>query len=335
MEFVKAKPNEYLVLAKSGKIKNIGIASSALLWPGQSHILVPSTQIEASFAMTQESKDGIGLRFKGIVVYHIENPEISAQRFDFSDNKGQEEINHLIGNVCLGELRDKVSHMSMDACINERKTTLTDAVTIELEKVVQDWGIKISVAQVAQVFIVEEEIRKQLEAEVRNELRANSELSDIKTEEAISKETSASDLRLKKEEFENQKERLKIEQERKELERDNEKKEIERLTPLKIFEAEQDMLTMNKMMELYELKEKMNVLKAKANLAEKIEQNKVKKEMLPLEQVPEIAESVSRMFNGANLSFYKDSSEIMSGVTPMIDMVTRALKQHPDVNDKD
>ena len=335
MEFVKAKPNEYLVLAKSGKIKNLGIASSALLWPGQSHILVPSTQIEASFAMTQESKDGIGLRFKGIVVYHIENPEISAQRFDFSDNKGQEEINHLIGNVCLGELRDKVSHMSMDACINERKTTLTDAVTIELEKVVQDWGIKISVAQVAQVFIVEEEIRKQLEAEVRNELRANSELSDIKTEEAISKETSASELRLKKEEFENQKERLKIEQERKELERDNDKKEIERLTPLKIFEAEQDMLTMNKMMELYELKEKMNVLKAKANLAEKIEKNKVKKEMLPLEQVPEIAESVSRMFNGANLSFYKDSSEIMSGVTPMIDMVTRALKQHPDVRDKD
>jgi regulator of protease activity HflC (stomatin/prohibitin superfamily) len=282
--------------------------------------------------MTQETKDGIGLRFKGIVVYHIQNPEISAQRFDFSDNKGQEEINHLISNVCLGELRDKVSHMSMDACINERKTTLTDAVSIELEKVVHDWGIKISVAQVAQVFIVEEEIRKQLEAEVRNELRANSELSDIKTEESISRETSSSNLRLKKEEFENQKERMKIELERTKLERENEKKEIELLTPLKIFEAEQDMLSMHKMMELYALKEKMNVIKAKANLAEKIEQNKVKKEMLPLEQVPQIAESVSRMFNGANLTFYKDSSEMMSGVTPMIDMVTRALKQNPDIN---
>lgn len=332
MEFVKAKPNEYLVLAKSGKIKNLGIASSALLWPGQSHILVPSTQIEASFAMTQESKDGIGLRFKGIVVYHIENPEISAQRFDFSDNKGQEEINHLISNVCLGEVRDTVSHLSMDACINGRKTTLTDAIAVELEKVVQDWGINVSVAQVAQVFIVEEEIRKQLEAEVRNELRANSELSDIKTEEAILKETSASELRLKKEEFENQKERLKIELERKKLERENEKKEIELLTPLKIFEAEQEILTMNKMMEFYTLKEKENRLKAKATLAETIEKNKIRKETLPLEQVPQIAESVSKMFNGANLTFYKDSSEMMSGITPMIDMVTRALKQNPDIN---
>ena len=80
----------------------------------------------------------------------------------------------------MDELRDKVSHMSMDECINERKTTLTDAIVEELSTVVVGWGINISVAQVAQVFIVEEEIRGQLESEVRNTLRANSELSDIK-----------------------------------------------------------------------------------------------------------------------------------------------------------
>ena len=276
--------------------------------------------------MTQETKDGIGLRFKGIVIYFIEQPEIAAQRFDFSDKKGPQEINRLIANVCLGELRDTVSKMNMDACINERKTTLTDAISNELQKVVQSWGIQINVAQVAQVFIVEEEIRKQLESQVRNELRANSELSDIKTEEAISRESSASELRLKKEEFEHQKERMGIELERKELERENEKKEIALMTPFKVFEAEQDMISMQKMMELYALKEKMNVLKAKANLAIEIEQNKVRKEMLPLEQVPKIAESVSRMFNGSNLSFYKDSSDLLAGVTPMLDIVTRALQ---------
>ena len=331
MEFVKAKPNEYLVVAKSGKIKNIGVARSTFLWPGQSYIMVPSTQIEAQFAMTQESKDGIPLRFKGIVVYHIEHPEIAAQRFDFSDNKGPKDINHLIGNVALGELRDKVSHMSMDACINERKTTLTDAVSSELENVVESWGISVSVVQVAQVFIVEDEIRKQLEAEVRNQLRANSELSDIKTEEAIKRENIASELRLNKEGFEHRKERMAIELERKKLEHESKKKDIELATPLKLFEAEQDMITMNKMMELYELKAKMNLLKSKANLVEEIERNKVRKDIMPLEQVPGIAKSVSRMFNGANLSFYNDSSQLMSGVSPMIDMVTRAMKQNPDI----
>jgi hypothetical protein len=105
MEFIKAKASEFLVVAKSGKIENLGVARSALIWPGQSYVMAPSTQIEAEFAMTQESKDGIPLRFKGIVVYHIEKPEIAARRFDFSDGEGPKEINHLIENVSLGELR--------------------------------------------------------------------------------------------------------------------------------------------------------------------------------------------------------------------------------------
>jgi len=84
----KSKTNEYLVAVKSGNIKNLGIAGSTYLWPGQSHILVPSTQIAAEFAMTQETKDGIGLCFKGIVVYNIVSPEVSAQHFDFSSEDG-------------------------------------------------------------------------------------------------------------------------------------------------------------------------------------------------------------------------------------------------------
>ena len=92
MGFIKAKPNEYLVVAKSGEIKNLGVASNTFLWPGQSSIFVPSTQIEAEFAMTQETKDGIPLRFKGIVVYHIKQPEIAAKLFNFSDDNGPKEI---------------------------------------------------------------------------------------------------------------------------------------------------------------------------------------------------------------------------------------------------
>jgi hypothetical protein len=99
---------------------------------------------------------------------------------------------------------------------------------------------------------------------VRNSLRASSELSDIKTEEEIYLESSASKLRLKKEEM-----------------------ALE--TPLKIFEAQQDMLSMQKMIELYELKEKMNILKAKANLAIEIQENEVRRDMIQLQQVPQIA----------------------------------------------
>src|SRR5262245_65350007 len=105
MPFVKASPNEFLVVGRRGKVTNRGLAASAFLWPGATHVLVPSTQQEATFEMTQESKDSIPLRFKGIVIYRVTDPGAAARRFDFSGRGGPEQINALLGHVCLGELR--------------------------------------------------------------------------------------------------------------------------------------------------------------------------------------------------------------------------------------
>jgi len=89
------------------------------------------------------------------------------------------------------------------------------------------------------------------------------------------------------------------------------------------------MLTMSSMIELYAKKELMNKQKAKANLAIEIEENSVKKGMMPLEQIPLIEQSMSQMFQGSNLTFYKDPSNLMSGVKPMMDMITQALRPSP------
>src|SRR5207302_3910175 len=111
MRFVKANPNEYLVVGQRGRITNRGQAASAFLWPGATHVLVPSTQQEATFEMTQESKDNIPLRFKGIVIYRVVDPEVAARHFDFASRSAPQQISQLIGRVCLGELRAVVSHL--------------------------------------------------------------------------------------------------------------------------------------------------------------------------------------------------------------------------------
>jgi len=40
MQFVKARPSEYLVVGESGEIKNLGIAASAYLWRKSSHVFI-------------------------------------------------------------------------------------------------------------------------------------------------------------------------------------------------------------------------------------------------------------------------------------------------------
>src|SRR5262245_47451397 len=132
MRFVQANPNEYLVVARRGRITNRGVAGSAFLWPGATHVLIPSSQQEATFEMTQESKDSIPLRFKGIVIYRIVDPEAAARRFDFASHDGHAQIRTLLAHICLGELRAVVAHMTMDECIEQRKTTLTDRKSTRL-----------------------------------------------------------------------------------------------------------------------------------------------------------------------------------------------------------
>src|SRR5512135_422248 len=102
MQFVNASPSEFLVTGREGKVTNHGVAASAFLWPGSTFVLISSTKQAAAFEMTQESNDGIPLRFKGIVIYHITRPELTARLFDFtSDNAGHQEIKTLLSNICL------------------------------------------------------------------------------------------------------------------------------------------------------------------------------------------------------------------------------------------
>src|ERR1017187_9345618 len=113
MPFVKAQPNEFLVTGQKGRIVNRGAGVSVFLWPGTSYVRIPSTQQEAFFEMTQETRDGIPLRFKGIVVYRVVRAEATARMFDFSIGFGHDQIKQVISHVCLGELRAAVSQLTM------------------------------------------------------------------------------------------------------------------------------------------------------------------------------------------------------------------------------
>lgn len=190
MPVVKAGPNEYLLVGRRGRLENRGPAVQAFLMPGTVWVLVPGGKQEAAFEFTQETKDGIPLRFKGIVIFRITDPVAAAGLFDFSRGGAIERISTLLTHVCLGELRHAVSHMTMVECIEQRKTTLSGVAEAALQATIHggagatgDWGITVEVAQLAQVFIVDTQLRQQLEAEVRNEIRLKSEQSNVRTDE--------------------------------------------------------------------------------------------------------------------------------------------------------
>jgi hypothetical protein len=332
MPFITANPNEYLVVGQGGRIINRGVAASAFLWPGTPYILLSSTQQEASFEMTQESRDGIPLRFKGLVVYRVVTPDLTAQLFNFADSNGHAAIQALISHICLGELRAVVAQMTMAECVEQRKTTLTDTVALALQQVVQGnderpgWGITVDVIQVAQVFIVDQELRRQLEAEVRNQIKGQSDLSELRMREDLKRAEAASDRRLQQEGLETEKERIAIARAKMQLQNELEREEIEAKTPVRLLQIARQQDITQAEVALAQISKALRTLEVEGEMLLAQAQHALRKEILPLEQVPAIAEAAAKVWQGTSLSIYGEATPVVATIGPLVEILTHALR---------
>lgn len=332
MRFIQARADEFLVTSRAGRLTKRGPGSSALVLPGATWVKVSGAKQEACFAMTQESRDGLPLRFKGVVIYRVVDPVAVVRAFRFTGDDGHRQIRELVADVCLGELRDVVSHMTMKACIEERKTTLTDAVRGALERVVAGagadagWGIALELVQVAQVFIVDEALRLKLEAELRNEVTARAARSDIQMQEQVSLAKVSSERRLAAAELERERENAAIATERLELEQTLATARIEAEAPTarRRLQAARELCELE--LGLAERQVRLREVEAARDLALARAKQGLEERLLPLQQVPQVAESLGKVFQNADLALYGADNAVVGTLAPLVDFLARRLK---------
>ncbi|MCJ7709331.1 MAG: SPFH domain-containing protein [Chloroflexi bacterium] len=363
MPSVKAGPNQYLLVGRKGTLENRGSAVSAFLRPGTIFVLVPSTKQEAAFEFTQETKDGIPLRFKGIVIYRITDPVAAARMFDFSSRGGAERISTLLTHICLGELRHAVSHMTMAECIEQRKTTLSGVVETALHATVHgddaqtsDWGIEVEVARVAQVFIVDPELRQQLEAEVRNEIKLKSDQSSIRSQEEIRLAELASEGRVQEKKLATDRDSLRrqeemelaqlarqrrmqaenlatdqqalgLEQERLHSQLAAEQDRVNAEAPVRLLRIATESGILREELELRKLQNQVKAFDVEADLLLDRARQALRLEMLPVEQAPRMVEAASRVLRGTNLSIYGEDGHLLNQIAPIFELLTRSVQQ--------
>jgi len=323
---VKSNANEYLLIGKKGELYNKGRSTFSFLFPGINATIVPATEQKTSFSLTQESEDGISLGFKGIVIYHIEYPEVTALKFDFNSKNGIFDLNDMINEICYCEIRDKVSHMTMNRCIHERKTTLSQSLKDKLQEISyrseinKGWGIQIDIVQISQVYIVEEEIKKQLESELRNQLKINCEISDIETKSQLKKVIFDLDIKEKDEFLQNEKKEIEFLQQKLKIQKQKTDYYFdESLLKLKLeqrLDIEKTKLLNEKQKLLLEhekilLKDKIvneklikeyNLIKNENNMIFKRSKFEIKKQKLEIKQKTVLYKSLGTLFNNATLT---------------------------------
>jgi hypothetical protein len=352
MPIVRTKPSEFLVVAERGRLVSRGAAASRFLPRRTAWAKVPGDQQEARFEMTQETRDGIPLRFKGSAIMRIVRPQAAAQLFDFTAPEGLAAMKTLACNACLGELRDRVSHMTMQECIEERKTTLTEAVRTALEALVggEDggWGVELDSVLVAQVFIVDQDLRKQLEAETRGRIRSASDLAELSARESVELAKIATARRVQQESLATEKQKIALDREKHALQTEAEREKdalqvrAEREKHALQAEAERERIEMDKPVQLARFRNRLEVLQAEKealalerqveeigaakDLIRKRAEHEMRREILPIEQAPLIAESASRLFQGTRLSLYGGDGGLMGAVEPVLDALADALR---------
>ena len=359
MRFVKSSPSEYLVVGRRGRIVSRGTAGSALLWPGATHVVIASSNQEARFEMTQETRDGIPLRFKGLVIYRVVDPVATAGVFEFeasgpkvprasahfSQGSGHEQIKTLLGQVCLGELRHTVSAMTMDECIEQRKTTLSQAVATALRAVVEGqvsaeldvdgalgrparaWGIELELVQVAQVFVVDAELRAKLEAGRRNQLTSRSERSAIEMKEQIRLAQLASEAHVQQGALAAERDKAAVERERLGLKREVEVAGIEEEVPVRKLRLQRQLEGLRQELEVRRLHNQLRALEVEGELIGERERQELRRQILPLEQAPAMAAALSQILRGTHLSVYGEDSQLLAAVAPVLELLVEQVKK--------
>ena len=363
MPVVNAGPDQFLLVGSKGTLENRGSAVHAVLRPGSIFVLVPSSKQEAAFEFTQETRDGIPLRFKGIVIFRITDPVAAARQFDFRSAAGIAQISALLTHVCLGELRHAVSQMTMVECIEQRKTTLSEVVRAALRATIHDetgdnadWGITVEVAQLAQVFIVDTQLRQQLEAEVRNEIKLKSDQADLRAREETRLAEMVSDGRVEERKLAADRESMrrqeelelaqlarqrrmgaeKIADERQalvveleglhaQLEADEDRINAE--APVRLLRIATERRILAEELELRRLESRVKSLDVELELLMPRARQDLRREILPLEQAPEVVKAASRVLQGTNLSIYGEGGQLIGQLAPFFDVLTRAVGQ--------
>jgi hypothetical protein len=360
---VSAGPDQYLLVGRGGTLENRGSAVSAFLRPGSIYVLVPSTKQEAAFEFTQETKDGIPLRFKGIIIFRVTDPVAAARQFDFSHGAGMAQVTNLLTHICLGELRHAVSGMTMAECIEQRKTTLSGVADRALQSAIQgrdggasEWGISVELAQLAQVFIVDAGLRQQLEAGVRNEIRLQSDQSDIRAKEqtrlaemasadrveelklAGDRETMrrqevlelaqlARQRRMSAEAAADERGALELDQERfhAQLEVDRDRATAE--APVRLLRLAKEAEFLRDELEVRRLRNQVQALDVEHELLLPRAHQELRREILPLEQAPRIVEAASRVLQGTSLSVYGEDARFVGQLAPVLELLAGSVRQ--------
>jgi len=182
--FVTAKPSEYLVHVRKGRVlgRSSGQGATCFKWPWDAVAVVPTSLQRVSFKADQITVEKVGVEVVGLAVYRIAEPLLAYRVLNFSyPERAQQKLEETLASMFVGAARRLIANLTVEDCLQKRKHAIAQELLEEIAPVVggagraddtttQGWGVVIDTIEIQEVRILSESVFRSMQAPYRAEL---------------------------------------------------------------------------------------------------------------------------------------------------------------------
>lgn len=204
--FVTAKPSEYLIHMRHGKIRRRGTGqgASCFKWPWDSVAIIPTTINRLQFMADQVTLEKVGVQITGLAVYRIVEPELTFRMLNFSySERASEKLGDILSEMFVGATRRLVANLKLDDVMTRRKDAIARELLAELAPVVEGrgrgddttssgWGVVLDTVEVQNVRVLSETVFNDMQAKFRAELAMRARQAELENAREIATIEAAS-----------------------------------------------------------------------------------------------------------------------------------------------
>lgn len=205
--FVTAKPSEYLVVVKSGRIdmRRSGQGMRVWKWPWNAVAIVPTSLQQIEFCADQITRERVGVSVSGVAVYRIAQPEIAYRVLNFTyGESAKEKLAATLREMFIGAARRLIANLGLDQCLTNRKEAIASFLMQEIAPVVsgsgrpddttdQGWGVVIDTIEIQDVKIQSKQVFEHLQAPYRAQIAMQAEMAELERQRSVAERRAATE----------------------------------------------------------------------------------------------------------------------------------------------
>jgi len=241
----KFKTNQFVIHLRNGTVKHAGLGGSIWLLPLiDEYIVIPTTSIQTILEAHDQvvSMEYQNIEVVGMLIWKVIDPEKAFSAVSWNQ-RDENYVEKILKGAAEAIIRTTCANMPLELIIRERREII-EHVAKDLHELTADWGVLIESFEILEVIIVEQELKKNMEAVKQAEeyrkariAKANAERESKLRELEVRNEVGTKEQLVEKEVAMQEKEKeiaiAERERERKTIEADGERQK-------KIIEADAD-----------------------------------------------------------------------------------------------